>query len=167
MYPDKACDRSCVDAARVKVVGSRSHDTCEIRLSMRLRQSCFGHLQPTKSPMTTAVDFMMGLPNLSQEMIVTNTRKPRPTNSAEPQGNGCGAEFDGQFMKSPVVGRVMHRPEPPAQFENPVPIRDTPIRQTVGPVTRGGKIRFSALGGMKLRRISRRAAQEEVPRRAP
>jgi hypothetical protein len=48
-------------------------------------------IQPTRSPMTTAVDFMMGLPNRSQIMIVTKTENPRPMNSALPHGRGRGA----------------------------------------------------------------------------
>lgn len=34
--------------------------------------------QPTKSPIITLVDFMIGDPNLSQSRIVTKTENPRP-----------------------------------------------------------------------------------------
>jgi hypothetical protein len=44
-------------------------------------------IQPTNRPRTTAQLFMIGEPNLSQKMIVTNTRNPSPIYSALPQGS--------------------------------------------------------------------------------
>ncbi len=53
-------------------------------------------MHPIKSPTITAQDFMMGLPKRSEMMMVAKTRKPRPINSAEPQGSGRGAALLGQ-----------------------------------------------------------------------
>jgi hypothetical protein len=55
-------------------------------------------------------------------------------------GSGFGAVMSGHKRKKPSVGRVLQRPEPPAQFWNPERIKFIPMRATVGPVTRGGKI---------------------------
>jgi hypothetical protein len=46
-------------------------------------------------------------------------------------------------------------------------MRLMPIRVTVGPVTIGGKIFLSSLGGQKLIKISISAQQHWVPRIAP
>jgi len=35
-------------------------------------------MQPTNNPIMTAQDFIMGLPNLSQRMIVAKTANPSP-----------------------------------------------------------------------------------------
>ncbi|KAG9680124.1 hypothetical protein KCU87_g127, partial [Aureobasidium melanogenum] len=43
-------------------------------------------IHPTSKPMTTAQDFMIGLPKRSVKMMLTKTRNPSPTNSALPQG---------------------------------------------------------------------------------
>jgi hypothetical protein len=53
-------------------------------------------IHPIRRPMTTARDFMIGEPKRSQMIIVMNTEKPNPINSAEPQGSGWGAAFEGQ-----------------------------------------------------------------------
>jgi hypothetical protein len=45
-------------------------------------------MHPTNSPRITAVLFMIGAPNRSMRMMVTKTEKPRPMNSALPQGRG-------------------------------------------------------------------------------
>lgn len=45
-------------------------------------------MQPTRSPRTTEVLFMMGAPNLSQIIIVRKTENPNPMNSALPHGKG-------------------------------------------------------------------------------
>ena len=75
-------------------------------------------MHPTSRPMTTAQDFMMGLPNLSHMMIVAKTEKPRPIYSALPQGRAWGAPSLGQTEKMPLAGRSMQpgEPDPPAQF---------------------------------------------------
>lgn len=102
---------------------------------------------------------MIGEPILSQIRMETNTRKPSPINSALPQGMARGAVAEGH---NPVV-----HPDPPAQSLNPLLIRLIPISITVGPVTMGGKIFCSVLGGTKARRTSIKAQQAEVPSRAP
>jgi len=43
-------------------------------------------IQPTRRPITTLSDFMIGAPKRSQIMIVMKTEKPSPINSALPQG---------------------------------------------------------------------------------
>lgn len=73
----------------------------------------------------------------------------------------------GQRAKKPSSGRVEQVPEPPAQFWKPEVMRLMPIRVTVGPVTIGGKIFLSSLGGQKLIKISISAQQHWVPRIAP
>lgn len=106
---------------------------------------CFHRIQRCKrsdEPRTTAQLFMIGDPNRSQRMMVTNTKNPSPMNSALPHGKACGASTSGHSLKNPDSGRSMHPPAPPAQFSKPDDIRETPIRSTVGPVTRGGKICF-------------------------
>lgn len=115
----------------------------------------------------TEQDFMIGLPNRSQMMMVTKTRKPRPMNSALPQGRGRGALMLGQRAKRPVSGRAAQPPEPPAQLLKPDAMSLMPMSMTVGPVTSGGKIRLRAFGGQKLIRISIRAQQHCVPNIAP
>jgi hypothetical protein len=72
-------------------------------------------IQPVKRPITTAQDFIIGEPNRSQRMMVMNTEKPSPMNSADPHGRGFGARIVGQSRKSPSVGRVLQVPDPPAQ----------------------------------------------------
>ena len=124
-------------------------------------------MQPTSRPMTTAVDFMMGEPKRSQMMMVTKTEKPRPMNSALPQGSGCGALMVGHSWYRPEVGRVLQSLLPPAQFLNDDSISSMPMSVTVGPVTSGGKMRFSIAGRVKDSRISSRAAQQAVPRMLP
>lgn len=117
-------------------------------------------MQPTRSPITTLVDFIIGLPNLSHRMIVRKTENPSPINSADPQGKACGASLLGQSI---VVGNLEHSPLPPAQFLKPLPMSFTPISMTVGPVTIGGKIRWRMRGGTNERPISRRAQRHDVP----
>ena len=73
----------------------------------------------------------------------------------------------GQSMKLPSVGRLAQDQEPPAQFDRADSIKETPIKLTVGPVTKGGKSFLRALGVMKDSPISRRAQSEAVPRIAP
>lgn len=124
-------------------------------------------IHPTRSPTTTAVDFMIGDPKRSQMMIVTKTLKPNPMNCADPQGRACGALVVGHNLKIPVVGRVLQVPELPAQFWNPDLMRFVPMSRTVGPVTSGGKIFFKYLGLVKDIPISRRAHRAAVPRIAP
>ena len=51
--------------------------------------------------------------------IDTNTRKPKPINSADPHGRACGAAFEGHSIKSPVSGREAQGPDPPAQLFMP------------------------------------------------
>ena len=75
--------------------------------------------------------------------------------------------MSGQSIKNPSVGRVEHRPDPPAQLLKPVWMRCTPISMTVGPVTMGGKIRCRAFGGRKEIKISVRAHTAQVPINAP
>ena len=124
-------------------------------------------MHPTRRPMTTAVDFMMGAPKRSQRMMVRKTEKPRPMNSALPQGSACGALMLGQSWKRPVSGRLAQALEPPAQFWKPVSMRWMPMSMTVGPVTSGGKMRLRMRGGVKDMRISRSAQTHCVPRMAP
>ncbi len=124
-------------------------------------------MHPARSPTTTAQDFMIGLPKRSERMIVTKTRNPRPTNSAEPQGSGLGATLLGQSWKGPEVGRLEQVPDPPAQFWKPDLMRLMPISATVGPVTMGGKIFLSHVGLVKDSPISRSAHMAAVPMIAP
>ncbi|KAH0238469.1 Xanthine/uracil permease, partial [Aureobasidium melanogenum] len=62
-------------------------------------------IHPTSKPMTTAQDFMIGLPKRSVKMMLTKTRNPR---------------------------RDEQLPLPPAQSWKPELINDTPISMTVG-----------------------------------
>lgn len=124
-------------------------------------------MQPTRRPKTTEVLFMIGEPNRSQRMMVRKTENPSPRNSALPHGSGCGAALDGQNWKAPVVGLDEQVPLPPAQFIRAVSMRWTPMRHTVGPVTRGGNSFLSIRGLVKDRPISKSAQREAVPRMAP
>jgi hypothetical protein len=124
-------------------------------------------IQPTNNPITTADDFIIGDPSLSQIRMVTNTENPRPIYSALPQGRACGEPTLGQSIYAPEVGREMHDPEPPSQSSNPLWMSETPISMTVGPVTIGGKIFRIIFGGMKEIRTRMRAQQALVPIRAP
>lgn len=64
-------------------------------------------IHPTKRPTTTAQDFMIGDPNLSQRMIVKKTEKPSPMNWADPHGKGyeeISMElFVRHFVKTPDI----------------------------------------------------------------
>src|ERR1700742_1604729 len=111
-------------------------------------------MQPTKRPRTTEQDFIMGDPNRSQSTMVKKTTKPNPINSALPQGSACGAPTSGHTVYMPLVGRDIQLPEPPIQSSKPLWTKETPISITVGPVTMGGKILRSVLGGMNDKRIS-------------
>jgi len=82
-------------------------------------------MQPTRRPMTTDVDFMMGEPKRSQRMMVRKTRKPRPMYSAEPQTSACGAAMLGHLAKK-AGSPPRQRPAPPAQFSKPDWMRLTP-----------------------------------------
>src|SRR4051794_5102560 len=113
-------------------------------------------MQPTKRPMMTLVDFMIGEPKRSQRMMARKTEKPRPRNSALPQGRAWGASMLGHRAKKSLGSVLEKGPEPPAQLLNPVSTRWTPMSMTVGPVTIGGKILSIVLGGMKEMRISTR-----------
>jgi len=84
-------------------------------------------------------------------------------NSADPQGNGCGALIVGHMAKIPSTGLLAQRPLPPAQFLNPVAMSFTPMSNTVGPVTMGGKIFLSNFAGKKERPISSNEHNMEVP----
>ena len=76
--------------------------------------------------------------------------------------------ISGHFAKNAVGVAALQSPAPPAQFLKPeAPIRSTPIKSTVGPVTIGGKILCKALGGMKERAISTREHKAAVPTSAP
>ena len=61
-------------------------------------------MQPTRRPMTTAVDFMMGAPYRSDRMMVRKTERPRPRYSADPHGSAWGARMFGHLAKKSVVG---------------------------------------------------------------
>ncbi|KAL8935774.1 MAG: hypothetical protein Q9211_004524, partial [Gyalolechia sp. 1 TL-2023] len=124
---------------------------------------------PTRRPRTTEHDFMIGEPKRSQMMIVTKTEKPRPINSALPQGRAWGPPTDGQIDSAVGLdpSRTKHEPLPPAQLAKPDSIRDIPIKVTVGPVTRGGKNFFNMFGLMKESRISSNAQTVPVPIKAP
>lgn len=124
-------------------------------------------MHPTSRPQTTDVDFINGEPKRSHRMMETKTRKPRPINSALPQGSGCGAALEGQSWKGPSAGWDIHGPEPPAQFVRAEAMSLTPMSMTVGPVTSGGNSFFSTLVGIKLNAISKRAQSVVVPRIAP
>ena len=76
--------------------------------------------------------------------------------------------ISGHFAKNAVGLASAHSPEPPAQPLKPEdPIRSTPIKSTVGPVTIGGKTLCKTLGGKKERAISTREHRAAVPTRAP
>jgi len=60
---------------------------------------------PTTKPSTTAHDFMRGLPNRSIRIMVIQTLKPRPMNSAEPHGRACFPVLLGHSWNGPEVGR--------------------------------------------------------------
>jgi hypothetical protein len=76
--------------------------------------------------------------------------------------------ISGHFAKKAVGLASEQSPEPPAQFLNPeAPIRSTPIKSTVGPVTIGGKTFWSTLGGRNDRAISTREHKAAVPTNAP
>ncbi len=75
--------------------------------------------------------------------------------------------MSGQRAKKSDGLAAAHNPAPPAQFCMPDWIRDTPINMTVGPVTKGGKMRSMILVGMKEMRISSSAHTAEVPIMAP
>ena len=124
-------------------------------------------MQPTSRPKMTPQDFMMGDPNRSMKMIVTNTVKPRPMNWALPHGAAIGASLLGQFMYGPLVGRDKQLPEPPAQSSKPDSIREIPISMTVGPVTRGGNTFLSTFAGANDKRTSSSAQHAAVPMMAP
>ena len=124
-------------------------------------------MQPTNRPIMTAHDFMMGAPKRSQKIIVTNTEKPRPINSALPQGKGCGALVVGHRAYWPDEGRDMQSVEPPAHCSKPCWSSETPMSMTVGPVTTGGKIFLMIFGGMKERTTSIKEVTAAVPKKAP
>jgi hypothetical protein len=88
-------------------------------------------MQPVRRPRMTLVDFMMGEPNFSHRMMVRKTRKPRPMYSALPQRRAWGAAMLGHNWKKPSSGWPAQRPDPPAQFWKPVPIKWTPMSMTV------------------------------------
>lgn len=70
-------------------------------------------MQPTRRPITTLADFMIGEPNLSMIKMVTKTEKPRPDSlvsndvlewredipiySALPHGKACAASIFGHL----------------------------------------------------------------------
>lgn len=123
-------------------------------------------IDPTSRPTITAQLFMIGGPKRSHTMIVTNTRKPSPINSGLPQGRACGALALGH-MGLVAVEEAGVQPEPPPQSCMPDLMSETPMRRTVGPVTRGGKTRERMRLLMNERPISRSAQRQDVPRRAP
>lgn len=124
-------------------------------------------MEPTRRPMTTLVDFMMGDPKRSHKIMVTKTEKPRPRYSGDPQGSACGAVMSGHFAKNSSGFASAQSPDPPAQFLNPDWIRLIPINMTAGPVTMGGKSLSIIFGGRKERAISNRAQTAAVPIIAP
>lgn len=111
---------------------------------------------------------MMGDPKRSHRTIVKNTKNPRPMNSALPQGRACGAVAEGQRAADPPAAAFeKQEPAPPAQSSKPLSIRLTPIKSTVGPVTKGGKMRLRISIETNERPISRRAQRQDVPKIAP
>ena len=84
-------------------------------------------MQPTRRPMMTLVDFMIGDPKRSQRIMVTKTEKPRPRYSGEPQGSACGAAMLGHLAKNAVGEASAQGPEPPAQLLKPLLMRYTPM----------------------------------------
>jgi hypothetical protein len=111
---------------------------------------------------------MIGDPNRSQMMIVTNTENPSPINCADPHGKGLGTPMLGQRAKKPVAVSLLEQlPEEPAQSLRPDVTKDIPIRATVGPVTIGGKTFFKILGLVNDIPISRRAQSVAVAMIAP
>ncbi|KAG5298042.1 hypothetical protein I7I48_07380 [Histoplasma ohiense] len=110
---------------------------------------------------------MMGEPNRSQRIMVTKTRKPSPMNSPLPHGRACGASLLGQSIKGPSGGREAQDPLPPAQFFKPDSMSLTPMSNTVGPVTSGGKRRFRYRVLVNESPISSSAQRHDVARSAP
>lgn len=104
-------------------------------------------------------------------MMVMNDKNPRPRNSAEPQGRGCGALIEGHMAKRPVSGRERHAPLPPIQLSAPLsPTSLAPMSRTTVPVTTGGKMRLRIRGGTKdmamgLRDRVRESARGAICRR--
>jgi hypothetical protein len=76
--------------------------------------------------------------------------------------------MSGHFAKNAGGLASSQSPLPPAQAVNPAdPIRSTPIRSTVGPVTMGGNILCKAFGGRNERLISTSEQRAAVPISAP
>merc|ERR1712000_174035 len=98
--------------------------------------------------------------------MVTKTEKPKPRNSADPQGRGGGALISGHIANSPSVA-VIQTPLPPIQLEKPDLMSLIPMSMTVGPVTIGGSTRSKNLAGMNEIRTFRRAHTADVPMMAP
>lgn len=51
-------------------------------------------MEPTNSPITTLHDFIIGLPNLSQIMIVTKAENPSPTYHQRLDQRGAQQQLD-------------------------------------------------------------------------
>jgi hypothetical protein len=112
--------------------------------------------------------FINGEPKSSVIIMVIKERKPRPMNSADPQGRGLGAKIVGQRANMPVVGLVAQLLLPPPQSRMPEdPIREAPIIKTTVPVTMGGNIRCKMRGGIKDMKISRKEHIMDVPSTIP
>jgi hypothetical protein len=66
-------------------------------------------MQPTRRPITTAVDFIIGLPKRSHKMIVRKTRKPRPMKEALPHSSAWGASMAEVKAVSNCPGELVAR----------------------------------------------------------
>lgn len=88
--------------------------------------------------------------------------------SEDPHGSACGAVISGHLAKNAGGFVSAQGPAPPAQLLKPeAPIKSTPMSKTVGPLTIGGKIFCSNLGGRKEMAISTNEHRAAVPIRAP
>jgi hypothetical protein len=91
-------------------------------------------------------------------MMVTYTNNPNPKNSAEPHGNGCGADEFGQTL-------LFIQPAPPNQSLKPEATNFLPITKMTGPVTIGGKVFCKTLEGATTWQFKLRNRHKMMPRR--
>ena len=84
--PDEGCNWCCIDPG----VGEVSSGGCDDATNQKTHDNTH-YIQVSRKSLSyvprNLQDFIIGDPKRSQRMMVTNTEKPSPMNSAEPHGN--------------------------------------------------------------------------------
>lgn len=107
-------------------------------------------MHPMIKPTTTEIFFRKTDPTSSITTIVKKADAPRPKLTGPPHAQPWGADVFEQSMYRPLLGLLMHRPEPPAQFFIPDVNNVAPTTTKTMPVTTFGKSLRIALGDRKL-----------------